>query len=88
MCMVGMYSMRWVEHTALEGDEKCLKRFVKNHEEQRLFRFGEYCSKNRNPKFRMKHKFNFIGYPQIVYLTYETDLIRMHKAIMKHSSVC
>ena len=79
--------MRWTGHRAPEGDEKCLKSFVKNHEGQRLVRFGEYCSKNCNPKFRMKHKFNFIRYPKIVYLTYETDLIRMHKAILKHSSV-
>jgi hypothetical protein len=80
--------MRWMGLTALEGDEKCLKSLVKNHEVQRLFRFGEYCSKNCNPKFRIKHKFNFIIYPKIVYLTYETDLIRMHKAILEHPSVC
>ena len=79
--------MRWTGPTAPEGDEKCQKSFVKNHEGQGLFCFGEYCSKNCNPKFRMKHKFNFIIYPKIVYRTYETDLIRMHKAILKHSSV-
>ena len=28
-------------HTELEGDEKCLQSFGKNHEGQRLFRFGE-----------------------------------------------
>jgi hypothetical protein len=78
--------VRWVERVALLREMNAEKCVVRNREGKTL-PFDECCLINCNPKFGMKHKFNFIRVPKMAYLTYGTDLSRMQNAVLKHFSV-